>query len=96
MAECSSIEKLGLDLVRASFLENVISPIAEKGHSVWSNACTWHGIIMRNDQYYSENQRTASGEKLTIQEAVEKFVFDNEKIVEIDEYTWPFNTGCAF
>lgn len=47
--------------------------------------------------YYSDKQRASvGGKKLTIQEAVEKFVFENERIVEIDEYTWPYNTACAF
>ena len=67
------------------------------GHSVWSNACAWHGSIGVNAMYYSDKQRASvGGKKLTIQEAVEKFVFENERIVEIDEYTWPYNTACAF
>ena len=39
---------------------------------------------------------STAGRKLTIQEAVEKFVFEDEQVVEIDPYPWPYNAECAF
>ena len=65
-------------------------------YSVWSNACVWHGALMSN-MYISDKMRAAvGGQKLTIQEAVEKFVFEDEVIEEIDAYSWPYNSECAF
>ena len=74
-------QKVAVDFVRSTLLHKVLYPLVEKGHSVWSNACVWHLGLSRSDVYYSEKQRAAvGGRQLTMQEAVEKFVFDEEVI----------------
>ena len=93
---CRPSQKVGIDFIR-SVMMHKLRGFAEKGHSLWSNACVWHGALPRGNMYYSDRQRASvGGQQLTIQEAVEKFVFDDEVIEEIDAYSWPYNRECAF
>lgn len=97
LATCKPNQKVGIDFIRSLLLQQILYPLAESGHSVWSNACVWHGALPRSDIYYSDSQRASvGGKQLTVQEAVEMFVFDDEHIEEIDAYSWPYNSECAF
>ena len=70
LATCRPSQKVGIDFIR-SLLMHKLQGFVEKGHSVWSNACVWHGALPRNDIYYSDRQRASvGGQKLTIKEAV--------------------------
>ena len=78
LSECLPNQKVAVDLTRSFLLQKVLYPLAEKGHSVWSNACLWYESLMRSNMDFSDQQRAAiGGQQLTIQEAVEKLVFDD-------------------
>ena len=95
--KCKPHQLLPMDFTRSVLLEQVLYPLVKQGHSVWSNACVWHSVISENTIYFSDNQKASvQGKNITIQEALESYVFDNEKINEIDAYPWPYNRGCAF
>lgn len=40
--------------------------------------------------------KVPEGKGLNVKNAVEKFVFDNEKITSIDIIPWPLNKACAY
>ena len=72
-----------------------LNPLAEKGNSVWSNACGWHIGLLRDETYANEAFKTVDG-SMTIQQAVEDYVFKGKKFVNIDKYSWPYHRECAF
>ena len=97
LSECLPSQIVAIDLTRSFLLQKTLYPLSERGHSVWSNACVWNGALMKSSMYFSDKLRAAvGGRKLTIQEAVEKFVFEDEIIEEVDAYSWPYNSECAF
>ena len=68
---CLPHELVMLDLIRNNLINKFLNPIFEKGHSVWSNACSWTSSLGESDMFYSDLQRAAiGGSQLTISEAV--------------------------
>ena len=68
LKDCLPNQKVGLDFVRSSLLMTVLYPLAEEGHSVWSNACVWHTGLPKTDIYSSDKIRSAvGGSKMTMQ-----------------------------
>lgn len=97
LKECEPAEIILMDALRMVLITQAFKKAVSLGTSVWSNACVWHSALPQSDIYYSDKQRASvGGLKLTAQEAVERFVFDGETIVEIDAYPWPYNAECAF
>ena len=81
LEKCLPNQKVAIDKTRSFLMQKALYPLVENGHSVWSNACVWHTSLIRSNMYYSDMQRAAvGGQQLTIQEAVEKFVFNDEVI----------------
>ena len=77
---------------RGVIKEVVMAGLIKKGHSVWSNACAWHGTTIF-DLYDSEVMKAplADNTRITVKEATEAFIFKKEQVVAIDPYSWPFN-----
>ena len=95
--DCSTMDILEMDIIRSNMMLNVLNPLEKEGHSVWSNACGWHVGLNREKIYNSDSYRAAmNGSRWTLMQAVEEFVFEGETVVEIDAYSWPYNTACAF
>lgn len=60
-----------MDFLRSVLIQTVLEPFSKKGHSVWSNACSWSTSLQRTNIYYSDKQRAAvDGQSLTVSEAV--------------------------
>ena len=49
-----------------------------------------------DDFYESPLQKVPYMKGVTMQEAIYQFVFQNNKVVEIDLLPWPGNAACAF
>ena len=45
--------------------------------------------------YESPNEKVPETKGLTMQEAIYSFVFENNKVVQIDTDPWPKNGACA-
>lgn len=98
LKNCSSFDLVIFDLYRSVLSTQVVKPLIDGGHSVWSIACSWHSGIVYNDIYDSCKQKAPyyGSDKFTVKEAFESFVIDNKRIVAVDEYPWPSNKLCAF
>ena len=94
---CTPPELLLLDYYRGLISTHVLGELAKKGHSIWSNACSWHGIAADSEIY--DNWRVKApfyGRRRTAKQAVEDFVFKDQRIMDIDQFPWPSNRMCAF
>ena len=94
---CTPPELLLLDYYRGLVSTHVLRELAKQGHSIWSNACSWHGIAIDSEIY--DNWRVKApfyGRRRTAKQAVEDFVFKDQKVMDIDQFPWPSNRLCAF
>lgn len=65
-------------------------------NSVWTISCSTHMYLQYDNFYDSPNQKIPGDTGLTLREAVEKFVFDGERIFIVDSVAWPGNKRCAY
>ena len=94
---CSPPEILIMDYYRGLINTHVLGELAKQGHSIWSNACSWHTVTVLSKIY--DNWRVKApfyGRRRTAKQAVEDFVFKNQKIMDIDRFPLPSNRLCAF
>ena len=61
-------------------------------HSAWTIGCSNHGYTFE-DQDYNNPKQAVNG--MTVKQAVESFVFENQRIMQLEQNDWPANTGCA-
>ena len=59
LKKCLPSDQIQMDLMRSSLIMRTLLPLTEKGHSVWSIACSWHGGLFQNAIYYSNSQRAS-------------------------------------
>lgn len=67
--------------------------------SIWSIPCSEHVVASKND-FYNNARLAVPGlgdtHRSTIRQAVQKFVFQNERIISFDLVPWPYNWRCAY
>ena len=64
-------------------------------YSFWSIACSNHVYACLNDFYDSSNQKVPGKNGFTVHDAIEAFVFKNQRVLAVDTSGWPANSGCA-
>ena len=95
--KCSPPELLLLDFYRGLVNTHVIAELAKQGHSIWSNACSWHVATSDSNIYdYRRINAPFIGQRHTAKEIVEAYIFNNKKFVIMDQYPWPSNPLCAY
>ena len=73
-----------------------LKKLLEKGHNIWTISCSWHAVIQFDRFYESPLQKVPETSGLTMQEAIYQFVFQNNKVLQIDVESWPANEACAY
>ena len=64
----------------------------EERNSVWAISCANHCYGQQTRFYNSALQKVNND---TVKAAVESFVFDQKRIVDLDDLPWPHNVGCS-
>lgn len=75
---------------------NVVNTLVENGHSYWTIGCCQHSYACFADFYNVTSQKVPQMTGSTVAEAIDRFVFKNERVVIIDKDPWPANQPCAF
>lgn len=73
-----------------------LNKLLERGHNIWTISCCWHATSEFDKFYESPLQKVPQTRGNTMQEAVYSFVFENNKVVDIDVDPWPMNAACAY
>jgi uracil DNA glycosylase len=66
------------------------------GHSIWTISCCQHSYACYGGFYNVSAQKVPPVTGSTVAQAIERFVFDNERVVLVDQDPWPKNQACAF
>lgn len=53
-------------------------------NSLWAIACSGHGYGASDSHYENSKERVPEDKGLTVRDAVDRFVFNNERIQSID------------
>ena len=61
-------------------IQDVLEPLAEKGHSVWSSACVWSAGLKKSDVFIYDVKGYIAGIQIAMNKAVESFVLDNKVV----------------
>lgn len=64
-------------------------------NSVWTISCCAHSFACYEERYENNLVKIPAVEGLTVKDAVEGFVFDDQRISSIDQVPWPYNVPCA-
>lgn len=61
-------------------------------NSIWTIACSHHGYAY-DDKFYDKQEERVNGK--TVKQALLNFL-SGETTNNIDNFSWPQNTGCAY
>ena len=65
-------------------------------HSIWTISCCEHSYACYGNFYNVSRQKVPQLTGSTVADAIDRFVFHRERVVIVDEQTWPGNEPCAF
>lgn len=57
LKKCTPFQLVFFNLYRGVVKTQVMDPLLERGHSVWSIACSWHTGVFYSEIYYSNRQK---------------------------------------
>lgn len=80
---------------RTEFLK-IVNTLVQNGHSFWTISCCQHSYACYAGFYNVTTQKVPSLTGSTVAQAIERFVFNDERVVIIDNDPWPSNQPCAF
>lgn len=63
--------------------------------SSWTIGCSQHGYSYEKQFYNSDTERVPAKSGVTIKQALNAFVFGQQRVHAEEEYPWPSNSGCA-
>ena len=73
-----------------------VDTLVEAGHSIWTMACCQHSYACYQPFYNVSTQKVPELTGATVAEAIDRFVFHDERVVIVDQKPSPNNEPCAF
>ena len=70
-----------MDFWRAILIQDVLEPLVEKGHSVWSSACVWSAGLKKSDVYLYDINGYPAGIQISMNKAIESYVLEDKVVV---------------
>ena len=64
--------------------------------SLWSTACSKHCWIPFKNAWENDKETVPMESEHTVRDAVERFVFNQQRVTYGDEVKWPGNKPCAY
>lgn len=92
---CSEQEMELIEHYRASY-QQTAATLVEHGHSLWTISCCQHSYACYAGFYNVSAQKVPQLVGSTVADAIERFVFGNERVVAVDQVDWPANEPCAY
>jgi hypothetical protein len=75
---------------------SIVEKLVAAGHSIWTIACCQHSYACYDNFYNVDEQRVPPLTGLIVAQAIEKFVFDNERVILVDEGPGPRTKSALF
>ena len=92
---CNSDEMAYIESYRAKFLSVMGEYMKNERNSGWLISCSTHGYA--SNKYFNDNkEEVPHGSGNTVEKAINEFVLDRKRVVDVDVFAWPGNTPCAF
>lgn len=67
-----------------------------KDWAFWSIACSQHVYQPFKTMYDSDLQRVPMKTGMTVKDAIQKFILEDQILWTVDPNPWPSNEGCAY
>ena len=75
---------------------DLVEKLIFKKMSVWTIACSAHSYACYGYRYDVDGQRIPGRIGLTVREGIDRFVFNEEQVMLVDQVNWPKNEPCAY
>jgi hypothetical protein len=85
-----------IEKYRSALISKLAAYLSDNKNSLWSIACSSHGLAYLDSLYDSAKEKVPEGKGLTVRNAIERFVLSNERITSFDLNPWPSNKACAY
>ena len=93
LSDCKQSEMTYIETYRAKFKTYISYFLNIEKNSAWTIGCSNH-VYPIYDMFYNDEKEEVKGIKL--KDALERFVFNEERVIEVESEPWPANTGCAY
>ena len=64
--------------------------------NIWTISCCAHSYACYGWRYDAPELKVPAETGDTVQQAIDRFVFNNERVVMVDQVNWPNNAPCAY
>ena len=95
LSNCSDTNMNFINGYRNKFIQD-IQQLIKHNHSIWTISCCQHSYACYHNFYNVSSQKIPENTGSTVAEAIDRFVFHNERVVLVDQDPWPKNEPCAF
>ena len=92
---CSESTILVIQDYRREWMK-IVAQLTSQNHSIWTIACCYHSYACWGDYYNNQSQKVPGVTGSTVAEAIDSFVFKDQRVVLVDADPWPSNKPCAF
>ena len=93
---CNATEMGWIEAYRSAYMKFVENFLHFSTSNIWTIACCAHSYACYGWRYDVPEQKVPGDTGATVREAIDRFVFNDERVVMVDRVDWPNNAPCAY